>query len=372
MTTLSLVMIVRDGGDDLPRLLGAHAPLYDEAVVVDTGSRDGTPERAARAGARVVTHAWDDDFAAARNAGLAAAAGAWILILDVDECIAPGDFAPLRAALAGPPRVLVQPTINYCDDPRHPEWRPLAGRYPHQEHGHVGWFLAHRAGLFPRQAGLRFTGCVHESILPAARRAGLADAPLAVPVHHYGFVQGAVRNQERRRHYADLVRRKFTANPDDETALLEMATIHLEEGDPSAARLLLSRLAGSASATSTVTRGRFLLGRLLREAGDPSAAARCLAGAVAADCRLLACWVEWSRALGDLERWGEADAVIRAARGVFGDEASLAREELRGLVKTGRLAAAAEVAARVSRLYPGWTEISRLATRLRVVAANAG
>ncbi len=364
MTTLSLVMIVRDGGDDLPRLLATHAPLYDEAVVVDTGSHDDTPARAVLAGARVISHAWDDDFAAARNAGLDAARGEWILILDADECIAPADFAPLRAALDGPPRVLVQPTINYCDDPRHPEWRPLTGRYPKQERGRTGWFLAHRAGLFPRRADVRFVGCVHEAILPAARRAGLADRPLDVPVHHYGFVQGPERNLRRRRHYADLVRRKMAADPDDDTARLEMASIFLEEGDASAARPHLVDLAGRETATSTVTRARFLLGRLLREAGEAAAAAACLGAAVAADRRLLACWLEWIRALGDLERWGEADAAIRLARRVFPDDPLLDREELRGLVKTGRLTAAAVTARRVAASHPGWTEISRLASRL--------
>jgi len=372
MTTLSLVMIVRDGGDELLRLLAAHQALYDEAIIVDTGSRDDTPAGAAGAGARVVTHTWDDDFAAARNAGLDAAGGDWILTLDADEGIAPADFAPLRAAIAGPPRVLVQPTINYCDDRRHPEWRPLVGRHPVQELGQTGWFLAHRAGLFPRRADLRFRGRIHESVLPAARAAGLADQPLDVPVHHYGYVQGTERNLRRRQLYGQLVRRKLAADPDDDAALLEMATVLLEEGDAGAARPLLVRVAACATTTSAVTRARFLLGRLLREAGDPAAAASCLAEAVAADCRLLAAWLEWVRALGDQERWGEADVAMRRARQIFPDDPLLDREELRGLVKTGRFAAAAANARRVASRHPGWPEISHLAARLNALAEKSG
>lgn len=370
MTTLSLVMIVRDGGEDLVRLLAAHAPLVDEAVVVDTGSGDGTPQRAARAGARVVPHTWTEDFAAARNVGLAAARGDWVLTLDADESIAPGDFPALRAALAGGPCVHVQPTINYCDDARHPEWRPLQGRYPDQEQGRTGWFLAHRAGLFPRRPDLAFMGAVHESVLPAARQAGLAVVPLAVPVHHYGYVQGSERNRRRQQLYAQLVRRKWAAQPDDDATLLEMATVHLEAGDAAAARPLLERLAAREEASSAVTRGRFLLGRLLREGGEPAAAVACLADAVAADCRLLACWLEWIRVLGDLERWGEADTVLRRARQLFPDDPLLAREELRGLVKTGRLAAAAVVARRVVADHPGWQDVAALASRLEAAARS--
>lgn len=370
MTTLSLVMIVRDGGAGLARLLAAHAPLIDEAVVVDTGSHDGTPQRAARAGARVVPHIWTEDFAAARNVGLAAARGDWVLTLDADESIAPVDFPALRAALAGGPCIHVQPTVNYCLDVRHPEWRPLQGRYLDQERGQTGWFLAHRAGLFPRRPDLQFAGAVHESVLPAARQAGLPVAPLAVPVHHYGYVQGMERNQQRRRLYAQLVRRKWAAQPDDDATLLEMATVHLEEGEAAAARPLLERLAARETANSSVTRAHFLLGRLLREDGDAAAAVACLAGAVAADCRLLACWLEWIRCLGDLERWGEADRVTRQARQLFPDDPLLAREELRGLVKTGRLATAAAVARRVVADHPGWQDVAGLAARLEVAARS--
>ena len=40
--------------------------MADELAVVDTGSRDRTPELAAAAGATVIRTAWQRDFAAAR------------------------------------------------------------------------------------------------------------------------------------------------------------------------------------------------------------------------------------------------------------------------------------------------------------------
>jgi glycosyltransferase involved in cell wall biosynthesis len=51
----TVVMIVRDEEARLPRAL-ASARGAPEIVVSDTGSRDGTPELAARAGARVIKH----------------------------------------------------------------------------------------------------------------------------------------------------------------------------------------------------------------------------------------------------------------------------------------------------------------------------
>ncbi len=61
-------MIVRDEQENLPRCLGSVAGLFDEIVVVDTGSRDRTREIAREFGARVFDFVWVDDFAAARNA----------------------------------------------------------------------------------------------------------------------------------------------------------------------------------------------------------------------------------------------------------------------------------------------------------------
>src|SRR5262249_19082213 len=64
--SVSLTMIVRNEEQNLPRCLESIRGVFDEIVVVDTGSTDSTKEIAAGFGARVVDFAWIDDFAAAR------------------------------------------------------------------------------------------------------------------------------------------------------------------------------------------------------------------------------------------------------------------------------------------------------------------
>ena len=59
--------------------------VYDELIVLDTGSSDGTKEQAAFLGAKVYDYQWQDDFAAARNAVLNYASGDWVVFLDADE-----------------------------------------------------------------------------------------------------------------------------------------------------------------------------------------------------------------------------------------------------------------------------------------------
>ena len=82
---LTLCMIVRDEQEMLPDFLSSCEGLWDELVVADTGSNDGSVRLLENAGARVIHFPWIDDFSAARNASLEAATGRWILYLDADE-----------------------------------------------------------------------------------------------------------------------------------------------------------------------------------------------------------------------------------------------------------------------------------------------
>ena len=102
MKSLALVMIVRDEARCIERCLASARPWVDQMLVLDTGSRDDTAQRAARAGAKVHHFQWIDDFAAARNAALDLCDAEWRLVLDADEWIARGGecLADLRDAPA--------------------------------------------------------------------------------------------------------------------------------------------------------------------------------------------------------------------------------------------------------------------------------
>ena len=95
-------MIVRDEEKNLPQCLESVRGVFDEIVVLDTGSKDRTIEIARSFGARVFDFVWVDDFAAARNAALARATGDYAFWLDADDLIEPPEREKLEA-LAGAP-----------------------------------------------------------------------------------------------------------------------------------------------------------------------------------------------------------------------------------------------------------------------------
>jgi glycosyltransferase involved in cell wall biosynthesis len=94
-------MIVRDEEKNLSHCLESVSGVFDEVVVVDTGSSDRTVEIAQEFGARVFEFTWIDDFAAARNEALAHATGDYAFWLDADDVVDPTEREKLRKLLAG-------------------------------------------------------------------------------------------------------------------------------------------------------------------------------------------------------------------------------------------------------------------------------
>ena len=101
--SVSLTMIVMHEENNMSNCLSYVAGLFDEIVVVDTGSQGRTREIAREFGARVFDLVLADDFAAARNAALARATGDYAFWLDADDVVDPPEREKLRELLDGLP-----------------------------------------------------------------------------------------------------------------------------------------------------------------------------------------------------------------------------------------------------------------------------
>ena len=117
MDLISVIVPVYNALATLPRcaksiLTQSHSRL--ELILVDDGSADGSGglcDALALADERVrVIHQKNGGVSTARNAGLAAAAGRWVVFVDADDALAPHALeSALAAQQANPDRLVVWP-----------------------------------------------------------------------------------------------------------------------------------------------------------------------------------------------------------------------------------------------------------------------
>lgn len=163
---LSLCLIVKDEEPYLRRCVESFGAIYDELVIVDTGSTDRTVEIArellATREGRLERFTWCDDFAAARNFACSLARAPWILMVDADERLSP-DLSPrviLDAIRRAPPQVL---NLLLVDLTLH--------------EGEI--ILSHPVNrLFRREPRVRWTGRIHESLTVTAEQQSLTSITL--------------------------------------------------------------------------------------------------------------------------------------------------------------------------------------------------
>ena len=100
LASLSVVIPALDAAATLPATLAALGAAPAEIILVDGGSRDGTPALAAAAGATLLTAPRGRGGQIA--AGIAAAGQPWLLLLHADTRLAPGWAEAVAGLLADP------------------------------------------------------------------------------------------------------------------------------------------------------------------------------------------------------------------------------------------------------------------------------
>lgn len=198
----SVIVPVRDGGAAFDRCLEAldRSRFRDwELIVVDDGSRDGSADRAHRAGARVLSTGGGGGPAAARNLGARHARGAYLLFLDADCEVEPGTLATLAERLRIDPPVAA--AFGSYDES--PAASGLVARYKNLVHHHV-----HQRGR--EEASTFWAGCgaVRRSVFlelggfdeDRYRRPSIEDIELGRRLRKAGHRIGLVR-QARVKHH---------------------------------------------------------------------------------------------------------------------------------------------------------------------------
>lgn len=128
--TISVAMIATNEEKNLPRTLAALVGWIYEIVIVDSGSKDRSPEIAREFGAK---HSYNRDFkghAEQKNIAIAQCTGDWILLLDADEVVTPELAAEIQAATAeGRYNAFWMPRLNIFMT----RWMRYGGLFPDEK-----------------------------------------------------------------------------------------------------------------------------------------------------------------------------------------------------------------------------------------------
>jgi tetratricopeptide (TPR) repeat protein len=220
---ISACLIVKDEARHLGRCLDSLRSVADEVIVVDTGSSDGTPELARAAGARVIPIVWERDFSRARNVGLDAARGAWVLVLDADEFLTPAAQAELRALARAHTPAGGLPAIAF----RLLQTSSVDG-------GPTGMWVK-LVRLFPRRPPIRYEWPIHEQVETSLARAGIPVIDSGIPLIHTGYADPAQRAGKQRRNLAILAAQAAAASVPDALTCFLIGGAHLDLGNYEAA-----------------------------------------------------------------------------------------------------------------------------------------
>jgi hypothetical protein len=191
---LSVIMLTRDSALTVREALKSiDRSVFDEVVVVDTGSTDNTIEIAEGCGADVWCYQWEEDFSGPLNFALSAATGDFVFRLDSDEVINPETYPVLEDLVR-------QPSASY-----------LAHIFSTITRGNSQTSLeSTMVRFFPRTTPIVYGGTIHENI--AIQQMGVRDSGISIT--HYGYSDPEV---ERKKQYRNkvILERELEKNPED-------------------------------------------------------------------------------------------------------------------------------------------------------------
>ncbi len=198
---LTLCMLVKNEGRDLPACLDSVRSLASELIIVDTGSTDRTPEIAAGYGAQVIPFDFTRvDFAGARNHAIAHARSRWILMLDADETLHAASLPLVENLIADSENAgYFLERLNYAS----------GAQTPNKDYV---------VRLFPNRPDYRFRGRVHETIDTAILAGGGRLKQTEIRIDHK-FSSDREARRRKNHWYIEILKEEIAADPGDSTRL---------------------------------------------------------------------------------------------------------------------------------------------------------
>ena len=206
MRSVSLCMIVKDEEKVIGRCLESIKGIVDEIIVVDTGSSDKTVEIAQSYGAKLYYFQWNQNFSDARNFSISKATKEWILIIDADEYLRPGDEEKFITAVNDVKNdgYLVK-TLNF------------------NKEGSTQYIVNLNHRLIKNNGNYRFSGAIHENIkcVDKNKQTG-AIKVVDVGFFHTGYLAASRHEKDKKLRNIQILEKSLQNFPTDPLLLFSM------------------------------------------------------------------------------------------------------------------------------------------------------
>lgn len=190
----TLAMIVKNEEPMLRKTLPIMTPLFNEVVVVDTGSTDWTIGLLKSFNAIVHEIPWNNNYSQARNAAIELALGSQseaIFMFDADEAITASGLLVALDALETNPAISL-PRIEFVFD---------------LEHYNPDLWPDYQCRFFRADASPRFVGAVHEFLTVGSVHAHeIARKVDVCPIYHYGQTKPLAETVLRHHNYGRIAK----------------------------------------------------------------------------------------------------------------------------------------------------------------------
>lgn len=152
MKTISLCMIVKDEENVIERCLKSVKGIFDEIIIVDTGSSDSTKKIVSKYTDKIYDYKWNNDFSEARNYSFSKATCDYIMWLDADDVLLEEDAKKLKQLIA-----TMDGTVDVY---------MLKYNYWQDENGKPS-LVQERERIFKKENNYKWISPIHEIIIPS-------------------------------------------------------------------------------------------------------------------------------------------------------------------------------------------------------------
>lgn len=209
---ISLCMIVKDEASILEQYIKHHIKLYDELVIVDTGSKDNTVEIAKKYTNKVFKFEWQQDFSQARNFSISKASKEWVLWLDPDEEVEEKYFPEIKKILTEIDAFgLSFIQKNFTNVKQHPRYENSMTILKGVQFS--GYYVRRICKLFRNFKNIEFHLPIHETVKESIKSLGGKIIDTNFVIKHFPEIKSKEFLITKEREYLRILENKRKSNP---------------------------------------------------------------------------------------------------------------------------------------------------------------